>query len=71
MARFTKDTKLKVILDDPEATEILQKYYPLDLKNPLIGMAYGMTLEKCLGFPQVDLTDEQKQQMFDELEALG
>ena len=28
MARFTKDTKLKVILENPEATAILQKYYP-------------------------------------------
>ena len=71
MAKFTKDSKLKEILDDPEARAILQKWYPLDLKNPLIGMAYGMTLEKCLSFPQVKFTDEEKQQILAELEALG
>jgi len=71
MAKYTKDTKLKEILDDPEATAILQKYYPVDTSNPLMKMAYGMTLEKCLSFPQVELTDEQKKQMFEELAALG
>lgn len=71
MAKFTKDTKLKAILDDPDARAVLQKWYPLDLKNPLIGMAYGMTLEKCLSFPQVTFTDEEKQQIYAELEALG
>ena len=71
MAKYTKDTKLKEILDDPEATAILQKYYPVDTSNPLMKMAYGMTLEKCLSFPQVELTDAQKKQMFEELAALG
>lgn len=71
MARFTKDTKLKDLLNDTEATAILQKYYPVDTSNPLMRMAYGMTLEKCLSFPQVELTDDQKQQMYDELEDLG
>lgn len=71
MAKFTKDSKLKELLDDPEATAILQKYYPVDTSNPLMRMAYGMTLEKCLSFPQVGLTDSQKQEMYDELAALG
>lgn len=71
MARFTKDTKLKALLDDSEASAILKKYYPVDTSNPLMALAHGMTLEKCLSFPQVDLTDEQKQQMYEELEALG
>ena len=71
MAKYTKDSKLKELLDDPEAFAILQKFYNVDTKNPLMKMAYGMTLEKCLSFPQVELTDEQKQQLYDELEALG
>ena len=71
MAKYTKDSKLKELLDDPEALAILQKYYNVDTKNPLMKMAFGMTLEKCLSFPQVELTDEQKQQLYDELEALG
>ena len=71
MAKFTKDSKLEDLLDDPEATAILQKYYPVDTSNPLMRMAYGTTLEKCLSFPQVELTDSQKQEMYDELAALG
>ena len=71
MARFTKDTKLKEILNDPDACAILQKWYPVDLKNPLMKMAYGMTLEECFGFPQVEFTEDQKQQIYQELETLG
>ena len=71
MARFTKDTKMKEILDDAEACEVLKKFYPVDTSNPLMALSFGMTLEKCLSFPQVELTDEQKQQLYQELEDLG
>lgn len=43
----------------------------MDLKNPLMKMAHGMTLEECFGFPQVEFTEDQKQQIYQELEALG
>lgn len=71
MARFTKDTKLKAIVDDPEASAILQKWFPMDLHGSMVKMAYGMTLEKCFSFPQVKVTEEEKQQIYAELEALG
>lgn len=71
MAKFAKDTTPKELLEDSGASEVLKKYYPVDTSNPLMGLAYGMTLEKCLSFPQVGLTDEQKQQIYEELEALG
>ena len=71
MAKYTKDTKLKEIIKDAEACAILQKYYPVDLNNPMIMMAHGMTLEKCFSFPQVELTDEQIEQIYGELAALG
>lgn len=71
MAKFNKDTKLKEVLKDPDACAILQKWYPMDLNNPLMGMAHGMTLEKCFSFPQVKVTDEEKEQIYAELEALG
>lgn len=71
MAKYNKDTKLKEILDDPEACAILKKYYPVDLDNPMMFMAHGMTLEKCFSFPQVKVTDEEKEQIYAELEALG
>ena len=70
MAKYTKDTKLKEILKDPEACAVLQKWYPVDLDNPMM-MAHGMTLEKCFSFPQVELSEDEIQQIYQELEALG
>lgn len=71
MARFTRETKLKAIVDDPEASAILQKWFPMDLHGSMVKMAYGMTLEKCFSFPQVKVTEEEKEQIYAELEALG
>lgn len=71
MARFTKDTKLKEIVDDPEASAILQEYFPMDLHGSMVKMAYGMSLEKCFSFPQVTATGEEIQEIYDKLEALG
>lgn len=71
MPRFTKDTKLKEIVDDPEAAAILQEWFPMDLHGSMVKMAYGMTLEKCFSFPQVKVTDEDKETIYKQLEALG
>jgi hypothetical protein len=71
MARFTRETKLKAIVDDPEASAILQKWFPMDLHGSMVKMAYGMTLEKCFSFPQVELSEEVIQTIYDELGALG
>lgn len=71
MARFTRETKLKEIVDDPEAAAILQKWFPMDLHGSMVKMAYGMSLEKCFSFPQVKVTDEEKEEIYAQLEALG
>lgn len=71
MPRFTKDTKLKEIVDDPEAAAILQEWFPMDLHGSMVKMAYGMTLEKRFSFPQVKVTDEDKETIYKQLEALG
>ncbi len=71
MPRFTKDTKLKVIVDDPEASAILQEWFPMDLHGSMVKMAYGMSLEKCFSFPQVKITDEEKEKIYKQLADLG
>lgn len=71
MARFTKDTKLKLIVDDPEASAILQEWFPMDLHGSMVKMAYGMSLEKCFSFPQVKITEEEKEKIYEQLAALG
>ena len=64
--------KLKVLVKDPEARAIIQKYWPdVDLDSPTIKIAYGMTLRKCCSFPQIDIGDEAIAQLEQEINALG
>lgn len=49
---YTLDTKVGVILDDTGAVKILEKHVPGISKNPMIGMARGMTLKSLLAMPQ-------------------
>jgi hypothetical protein len=49
---YTLDTKVGDILKDPRAVEILERYAPGVSKNPMIGLAKGMTLKSLLAMPQ-------------------
>jgi hypothetical protein len=49
---YTVDTKVGEILKDAKAVEILDKYAPGVSKNPMIGLAKGMTLNSLLSMPQ-------------------
>ena len=49
---YTVDTKVGVLLKDPEAVKIIEKYAPGVSKNPMIGLAKGMTLKTLLTLPQ-------------------
>jgi hypothetical protein len=49
---YTLDTKVGDILDDKNAVEILEKHAPGISKNPMIGLASGMTLKQILSLPQ-------------------
>ena len=47
--RYDPDTtKLGTLLDDPEVVAILEKHAPGITKNPMIGMAKGMTANQAL-----------------------
>jgi hypothetical protein len=46
------DTKVGEILKDTGAMKILEKYAPGISKNPMIGLAKGMTLKALLALPQ-------------------
>lgn len=67
MGKYTKDTKLKVLVKDPATRAILEKNFPLDLEAPTVRIAYGMTIEKCLSFPQVEMTEEAKAAIIEEI----
>jgi len=58
------------IIKDPKAVKIIEKYAPGLSKNPLIGMAKGMTLKAILGFPQAKsagLTKEMLENVLGEI----
>jgi hypothetical protein len=69
---YTLLTKVGTLLKDDKAVEIIEKYAPGLSKNPLIGMAKGMTLKAILGFPQakqMGLTEENIKNVLEEINA--
>lgn len=49
---YTLDTKVGEILKDTQAVEVLERYVPGISKNPMLGLAKGMTLKSLLDMPQ-------------------
>ncbi len=49
---YTLDTKVGEILKDAGAVKVLEKYAPGISKNPMIGLAKGMTLKTVIAMPQ-------------------
>lgn len=49
---YSLDTKVGDILKDTHAVEILERHVPGISKNPMLGLAKGMTLKSILAMPQ-------------------
>ena len=70
---YTMDTKVGDILKDTGAVKILEKYAPGVSKNPMIGLAKGMTLKALLAMPQAKeagITEEMIKKVLAEINAL-
>jgi hypothetical protein len=70
---YTLDTKVGEILKDTKALEVLEKYAPGVSKNPMIGLAKGMTLKALLAMPQAKdagITEEMVTKVLKEINAL-
>ena len=70
---YTMDTKVGDILKDTGAVKILEKYAPGVSKNPMIGLAKGMTLKSLLAMPQAKdagITEEMVNMVLTEINAL-
>jgi hypothetical protein len=70
---YSLDTKVGDILKDTKAVEVLEKYSPGISKNPMIGMAKGMTLKSIVSMPQArqaGLTEEMVVKVLAEINAL-
>jgi len=60
-------------LKDTNALEVLEKYAPGVSKNPMIGLAKGMTLKALLAMPQAKdagITEEMVTKVLKEINAL-
>ena len=49
---YSLDTKVGELLKDPEAVKVFERYAPGVSKNPMIGLAKGMTLKSLVAMPQ-------------------
>ncbi len=70
---YTLDTKVGDILKDTQAVEVLEKHAPGISKNPMIGMAKGMTLKQIVSMPQAKqagLTEDMVVKVLGEINAL-
>ena len=70
---YTLDTKVGEILKDAGAVKILEKYAPGVSKNPMIGLAKGLTLKAVVAMPQAKdagLTEEMVKKVLAEINAL-
>lgn len=69
---YTMDTTVDELLKDTHAVEVLEKYVPGVSKNPMIGMAGGMTIKSLLAMPQAQqygVTEEKVIQVLKEINA--
>jgi hypothetical protein len=69
---YTLDTKVGEILKDTHAVEILERHAPGVSKNPMIGLAKGMTLKSVVSMPQArqaGLTEEMVVKVLAEINA--
>ena len=69
---YTLDTKVGEILKDTHAVEILERYAPGISKNPMIGLATGITLNSLLAMPQArqaGVTEEMVLKVLAEINA--
>ena len=70
---FTVDSKIKDVLKNPEASEVINRLFP-DLANhpqlKMIAMS-GMTVRKVAVNPKANYSAEQLEELDNALKALG
>lgn len=50
MGKFNPDSKIRDVLADEKAKELIEKYFPGAIKHPLIPMAKGMKIKVINNF---------------------
>ena len=68
--KYTLDTTLGSLLDDPQAKAVIDKNFPGMSANPMVAMVKGMTLNAILAMPQAaqfGLTKDKAQALIDQV----
>ena len=68
---FSIDSKLKELLKDEGAREVLNKYVPDLVGSPKLKMVQGMSFRKISEFPQAKIPAEVIEKIDNELKTLG
>jgi hypothetical protein len=66
------DTKVGELLEDTHAVDVLERYVPGVSKNPMVGLASGMTIKSLLAMPQAKqygITEEKVLKVLEEINA--
>jgi len=69
---YTLDTKVGEIMKDTHAVEVLERHVPGISKNPMLGMAGGMSLKSILAMPQAKeagITEDMVNKVLAEINA--
>jgi hypothetical protein len=69
---YTLDTKVGEILKDTHAVEVFERHAPGVSKNPMLGLARGMTLRSLITMPQArqaGVTEEMVNKVLAEINA--
>jgi hypothetical protein len=66
-----RKSKIKDIMENPQAVEVIEKYLPGFSTNPGLKAAYGMALQALLKFPATKCPPETVEKICAELEALN
>jgi hypothetical protein len=69
---YTLESKVGELLKDPKAVKVIERHVPGVSKNPMIGLAKGMTLKALVGMPQAKqagLTEAMISQVLAEINA--
>lgn len=69
---YTLETKVGELLKDSRAVKIFEKYAPGVSKNPMIGLAKGMSLKSLIAMPQAKehgITEDMVAKVLSEINA--
>jgi hypothetical protein len=72
--KFTLDSTLGQLIDDPQAKTVLDQYLPGVSTNPMVAMVKGMTLNMLLSMPQaaqLGLTKEKAEAILAEVNKMA